>query len=247
MFGHAKIALVCLSIAGTAFGDSTSTVAGTAEYKGTAVQTNPNGIPTLVYNCAKLPAICKNVNNRNPISGGGASSPGTLTLQGGVDYIELNADTDQARHDSRNGAACPDRWKRTHACPERDQPVTVPRGASVGSGSFVGRKYNNVPQGDDGSNMIADAQSNYRGMIWTCDEWPPAMYDMICPYTKTMLILHQHIGRRSWRRDVLCSSKSRLFKYSTWSCGRHCSSRLGTEFPVEGTWSCETMGSCCRG
>lgn len=171
-----RAGLLCLLFAGPAIADSTSTVAGTAEYLGTPVQTNPNGVPTLVYNCAKLPAICKNVNNRNPINGGGDSSPGTLILPAGVDHIELNSDPDESRHSTRNGQACPSRWKISHACPEPGQPRTVPKGASVGFGSFIGQKFNNVPQGGDGSNMIADRFGNYRGMIWTCDEWPPAMY-----------------------------------------------------------------------
>jgi hypothetical protein len=202
--------VLCLAIASTVFADSTSTVGGVAEYKGTQVQTNPNGIPTLVYNCAKLPAICKNVNNRNPIAGGGDSSPGTLTLQGGVDHIELNADTDKTRHDARNGAACPERWKNSHACPERGQPVTVPRGASVGSGSFVGQKYNNVPQGDAGSNMIADAAGTYRGLLWSCDEWPPAMYEANVLTAKIMLTVLQYLGGRCRSRNILCASESEM-------------------------------------
>lgn len=174
-----------LSLVSLGLTDSTSTIQGTAEYSGTPVQTNPNGIPTLVYNCAKLPSICKNVNTRNPIAGGGDSAPGTLTNPAGGDHIELNIDTSAVRHRQRNQAACPGSWKLTHnpqqafACPEPNQPLTVRRGQSIITGGYNGVRFRqNVPgltRASDGALMIADQTGNYQGVIWTCDEWPPAM------------------------------------------------------------------------
>ena len=178
-------AIIYLALVTSGRADSTSTVEGVAQYSGTPVQTNPNGIPTLVYNCAKLPAICKNVNARNPINGGGDNAPGTLINPAGGDHIDLNIDTSDARCKQRRRAACPSTWKLIHnprqpfACPEPNQPLTVPQGESIITGGFVGSRWRkNVPDLSRttlGALMIADSQGNYRGMIWTCDEWPPAM------------------------------------------------------------------------
>jgi hypothetical protein len=172
--------LLCLLVSG----DATSTVNGVAEYAGTTVQTNPNGIPTLVYNCAKVPSLCSNVNRRNPVAGGGDSAPGTLSnLPIGVDYVELNVDTDNTRHNARRGIACNSRtWKRNHnlprahACPENNQPLVVPAGQDIESGGFSGQLFNPAfLRGQAGALMIADPDGIFQGLIWTCDEYPPAM------------------------------------------------------------------------
>ena len=159
----------------------TSTVNGRAEFSGTAVATNPNGQPTLIYNCAKLPAICQNVNRRNPLQNLGGGKLGELQ---GNDFIELNFDTDSARHDARNNGVCPRNWKSNHPCPETiagsgiSQPNTVPAGSSYGDGSYPAARFiqQNLVQGNAGFNKIADAVGGDSGMIWTCDEWPPATY-----------------------------------------------------------------------
>ncbi|MCJ1283616.1 hypothetical protein MMC26_002947 [Xylographa opegraphella] len=152
----------------------TSTVNGQAVYSGTPVATNPNGIPTLIYNCAKLPAICQNVNRRNPLTALGPGQYGTLL---GNDHIELNYDTDAARHEARNKDVCPGSWKNTHPCPETNQPYTVPQGSSYNHGGYPPARYNpnNLAPGASGYNKIADSQGGESGMIWTCDEWPPAI------------------------------------------------------------------------
>lgn len=154
----------------------TSIVNGRPEFAGTPFATNPNGQPTLVYDCAKLPAICQNVNRRNPLEILGGGRLGKLL---GNDYIELNYDTDKGRHDARNRGVCPGSWKNRHPCPETNQPNTVPAGSSYGSGSYPAARYiqNGLVQGSAGFNKIADATGQYSGMIWTCDEWPPAMYE----------------------------------------------------------------------
>jgi len=158
----------------------TVVVGGIAMYSGTRVATNPLGIPTLVYNCAKLPAICRNVNRRNPLANT-VTTNGRLGLGNlrGTNYIELNYDTDSQRHAERRNDVCPKNWKQTHTCPETDQPRTVRKGSSLGDGSFAVARYNSNPPvtlGQAGFNKIADDQGAFSGMIWTCDEWPPAMY-----------------------------------------------------------------------
>ena len=162
----------------------TSTVNGIAVFSGTPVATNPNGQPTLVYNCAKLPAICQNVNRRNPLQPLGAGRLGQL--QGNA-FIELNYDTSNVRREARNSGVCPGSWKRTHACPETSQPNTVPAGSSYGSGSYPAARFiqQGLVQGNAGFNKIADATGGDSGMIWTCDEWPPAMYGILTVFGKT--------------------------------------------------------------
>lgn len=153
----------------------TSTVGGVAQFSGTPVATNPYGIPTLLYNCAKLPAICQNVNSRNALEDRGGGKLGLLVAN---DHIELNYDTDEVRKNARRAAVCPSSWKTTHLCPEPNQPNTVPQGSSYGMGSFPAARFNphGLLVGSPGYNSIADANGGNSGMIWTCDEWPPAMY-----------------------------------------------------------------------
>jgi hypothetical protein len=153
----------------------TSTVNGQAVYQGTAVATNANGIPTLAYNCARMPAICENVNRRNPLQPEGA---GYGALQG-VAYVELNFDTNESRKNQRRGAVCPNNWSKNHPCPETNppQPVTVKAGLTVSSG-WTPMRYNptNLLMGAAGYNRIADPTGANSNMIWSCDEWPPASY-----------------------------------------------------------------------
>jgi hypothetical protein len=114
------------------------------------------------------------VHRRNPLQLLGAGQWGKLV---GNDHIVLNFDTDKGRHDARNQAACPGSWKATHNCPETNQPDTVPGGSSYGHGSYAPARYvqQGVNLGDAGYNTIADELGGNSGLIWTCDEWPPAM------------------------------------------------------------------------
>lgn len=101
-----------------------STVNGQAVYQATPVQQNPHGIPTLVYNCAKLPALCQNVHQRNPLQAVTQAPPrpnGLGALQG-VTHILLHFDR-AGNAGLRRGTACPSgSWRRTHTCPETNQP-----------------------------------------------------------------------------------------------------------------------------
>lgn len=103
----------------------------------------------------------------------------------GNDHIELNYDSNKDREKARRDGVCPDNWKNQHQCPKAGnygitQPPTVPKGAIFGSGSYPAARYidPNTPGlglGDIGNNRIATPLGTYLGMIWTCDEWPPAM------------------------------------------------------------------------
>ncbi|KAK6066218.1 esterase family protein [Seiridium cupressi] len=163
----------------------TSTVNGRAEYEGTAVATNPLGIPTMAYNCAKMPSICENVNANSARNGRGnyalrRDNNGHLGRLANVDFLEPNVDTDQDRIDNRRDQeSCPGNWKANHPCPETNQPLVVPepfnRGHRTVSNGFVGQRLSpNLPQGAAGSYQIADPSGADAGMAWTCDEFPPA-------------------------------------------------------------------------
>ena len=149
---------------------------------GTPVQTNPVGIPTLTYNCAKLPSICENV-NRFPgsqlqrLAQGGlgplVNSPFVLHYDRQDSIAEPNR-----RMTARRDAVCPRNWKATHSCPELDQPLVVPepfnRGGRTLSSGFTGRRAG-TNQAAPGSYQILDPSGGDTGMAWTCDEWPPAI------------------------------------------------------------------------
>lgn len=124
-------------------------------------------MPTLIYNCAKMPAICTNLNRRNPLTprpGGGLGQ-----LVGGP--ITLHFDTDTKRRDRRRAFACPSSWKRNHACPETNpaQPKTVPAGASLDDGAYAARPYaparQNKRMGDAGWNTIENDRGLNSGMV----------------------------------------------------------------------------------
>ncbi|KAG8361975.1 hypothetical protein FVEN_g13123 [Fusarium venenatum] len=129
-----------------------STVSGITLFDGTTISQNKHGIPTLVYNCAKVPALCQNVNKLYPLettvhvlpsantahSAPSASSdhsaplattnapPATVTglhtIQGTQTYIQLHLDRDTEKKNKRRSKACPGSWRQTHPCPESNQP-----------------------------------------------------------------------------------------------------------------------------
>lgn len=115
-----------------------SIVNGQAMHSGTPVQQNPYGIPTLIYNCAKVPALCENVNKQYPLDAYthsttstvgtatvvAAAATGYSTLQGRT-HLLLHFDR-AAQSKNRRGVACGTGWKKVHGCPEVDQPEYVP-------------------------------------------------------------------------------------------------------------------------
>lgn len=156
----------------------------------------PTTQPLLVYNCAKMPAICRNVNQRNPLLAvpgfAGAGNVGVLNpgnTPGGLDYLVLNYDTNNNNKRRRRNAACPSSWKLNpiNHCPRVGQPPTVESGSSWSFGGFIGQGWNRAPlgqllPGQAGYNAIADIMNTGpSGMMWTCDEWPPATYVLSPP------------------------------------------------------------------
>lgn len=117
-----------------------STVNGQAMHSGTPVRQNPHGIPTLIYNCAKVPALCENVHKQYPLNtythsttnAAGVAVPvatGYSTMQGRT-HLLLHFDR-AGNSQNRRGVACGSGWKKVHSCPESDQPEYVLRGVSA--------------------------------------------------------------------------------------------------------------------
>ncbi|KAI0552393.1 hypothetical protein F4679DRAFT_535452 [Xylaria curta] len=141
--------------------------------------------PTLVYNCARLPSICRNVNSRNPLLAvPGVAAAGNIgkldpgRTPGGLNYIELTFDLSSTNKNDRRDLACPSSWYRNlaNACPRNDQPRVVTGQQSWGSG-YTGQRYvqQGVVFGEAGYNVIANqANTGPAGVFWSCDEWPPA-------------------------------------------------------------------------
>ncbi|KFA82003.1 hypothetical protein S40288_07998 [Stachybotrys chartarum IBT 40288] len=148
-------------------------------YGATTVSQAPHGILTLVYNCAKMPAICQNVHVTYPLNtinqGTGLNGHGTLQ---GQSHLLLHFDRG-GNAATRRGIACSGNFAAGHLgnpCPSLNQPHTVPFGAMLGRGSYPAARFNptNIAPGNPGYNTIANAAGQYSGMMWTCDEFPPA-------------------------------------------------------------------------
>lgn len=111
---------------------STTVIGGTT----ITMSANPVGVPTLAYNCAKLPAICNNVNangGQYALTDLGNNLKGRLST---VPFVVMHSDTDADRRKARRDSVCPssgnNAWKNTHTCPEPDQPLVVPAPFNVG-------------------------------------------------------------------------------------------------------------------
>ncbi|QKD48531.2 uncharacterized protein FOBCDRAFT_236188 [Fusarium oxysporum Fo47] len=144
---------------------------------------NQHGIPTLAYNCAKVPASCENVHQQYPLATTVHAAPAGVvtshhTILGARSHLQLHFDRDD-NSGGRRGKACAKNWKNHHNCPESNQPDTVPAGAMMGDGSFPAARWNpnNLVMGDAGYNRIANAAGQFSGMMWTCDEFPFATYE----------------------------------------------------------------------
>ena len=121
----------------------------------------PNPLPTLVYNCAIMPAICSNVQ-------------AWATAQNLQLPLTLHYDADTGRKSSRGSTACPDTWSVTHTCPETNQPAVhgydrtnpaLPVMVQYGTALLT----NEV----EFVNEIAGATpQDSSGLAYTCDEFP---------------------------------------------------------------------------
>ncbi len=139
--------------------------------------------PTLVYNCAHVPALCNNVRNY-------LGSQTTARLH--FDRYRPQAPTGQllrSRKDERRGQSCPTNWIDTHGCPELNQPqwkstenpflqdaILWRNKADVPDKSRLARK--NDKRDSDGN--IKEPKYIKLGAVLSCDEWPAARCVLLC-------------------------------------------------------------------
>ncbi|KAK2074979.1 hypothetical protein P8C59_009144 [Phyllachora maydis] len=126
---------------------------------------------TLVYNCAKLPSICRNVNSVNPLQAViGNTAAGNLGLldpgqtPGGLDYLTLTLYVLGL-------------WLLPSSRPLREALRSSLGRLSAWSSGWAGQRFvqNGVTLGMAGYNVIANqANTGPSGAFWSCDEWPPA-------------------------------------------------------------------------
>lgn len=125
----------------------------------TSVRGRPT-IPTLVYNCAIVPATCNNIAQLRP----GA--------QLGNYGETFGWDPDGSRKTKRGKARCPDHWKKPKKgkarCPEPDQPELHPLGVTNAVPPEV------EPEGLAVLKEDANGQTVRTGVMMSCDEFPPA-------------------------------------------------------------------------
>ncbi len=140
---------------------------GTPSTQSTPVAPNPNGIPTLVFNCAKLPAICATSTGANALERIGAQ---TRSAACAAPRSSRSTSTrTSAAKDARRAQRVPG-VSEAHARVPRDKPGAAADGAGWRRATTP---YGVLPA-QAGYNHIANAQGGDSDLIWTCDEWPPA-------------------------------------------------------------------------
>ncbi|KAF9885281.1 hypothetical protein FE257_013079 [Aspergillus nanangensis] len=132
--------------------------------------------PKLVYNCHKVPALCKT--SRGSLNGGSTA------------VRHYDRDSFKERTASRRESSCPGTWLDSHTCPESDQPPEFwyQNGKTVSKWEVKMWKGQDG-QGDASENQLArltGIKHDRDGIIkehWsklgaklTCDEWPAASW-----------------------------------------------------------------------
>ncbi|KAI9723353.1 MAG: hypothetical protein M1812_001237 [Candelaria pacifica] len=138
-------------------------------------------IPTMAYNCRNVPALCANV-QQNYAQYGIPNHQGN----GVAEFVYDPSSKKGGRNSKRRKRRCPDDWKNEKLpdpnvpggtrprCPELNQPDISPPG--------VARSPPHVDP--DGPPFViegvedANGESQLSGLIMTCDEFPPAMYEV---------------------------------------------------------------------
>ncbi|KAJ9616794.1 hypothetical protein H2200_000513 [Cladophialophora chaetospira] len=155
------------------------------------VTSDPVGVPTLLYNCAKMPNICANLDTYPPASIRKSGSVWSIDNPSGE--IALHFDKDADRKENRRKLTCPNKadgsmyggsWHNRNSCPKGLRAPVV-----QGTGSHVDLNGNPIVPAiwgyrlrpgagvtfvDTARNAIADGANNFRGLLWSCEEFPPA-------------------------------------------------------------------------
>ena len=155
----------------------------------TLVYNNPRGIPTITWNCAALPYICNNVDEVHPLNRQTRQIIPSKRTNNRA-FVELHYDSDGLRKEQRRNFRCPPKWARKR-CVDGDNGGYPIGGYNVGGDdnwawtdidgapkdkAFEGEFFdkNNRPANTPDLAYIADLNGKWSGLIWSCDEFPPA-------------------------------------------------------------------------
>lgn len=135
----------------------------------TGIQEHPQGMPTLVYNCAKLPGHLHKYQSRKRFLS--RTSSWRRSWETYQRPLDASFRYRQSKEEVRRNLACPDNWREGRDCPETNppQPNTVPNGTSLEEGAYPARPFMPARQGkqrgDKGWNTIADDDGQAAGLV----------------------------------------------------------------------------------
>ena len=136
-----------------------------------------NPKPTMSWNCDVMPALCENVLRRQPLP---------VIFQEYVVDIQPPINAQEKRSDvRRTNAGCTPTWITNHRCPESNQPDYWyhPLGQMLPSVLATHEGNAGIPAGNmvhlqGPSKNVFDSNGNLQyeqsGIIFSCDEFPPA-------------------------------------------------------------------------
>ena len=145
------------------------------------VTSDLGGAATLVYNCAKMPAICANAARTYP------TNPADGSLVNGPVVMHYDTTSNSNRRRRRQSGCNGAKWRRGHPCPDTRNPIVVPSGSYIDPpgnprpkvAAFYAQRWQPNVQGLNlfgaAEFAIADSNNDFQGLVWTCDEFPPAM------------------------------------------------------------------------
>ncbi|KAL2016995.1 hypothetical protein VTK56DRAFT_2714 [Thermocarpiscus australiensis] len=136
------------------------------------IDIGPDYLVVLVYNCAYMRDICKNMYQFMETSRGRRLHPRSPELPASTFAFDFSGRGARGRGKARGLASCPGSWSNTHKCPEPDQRLPMRHDKEwyfreLEDSSTV----TNLIKHHRGSNGLVDKYSNIR---YTCDEFPPA-------------------------------------------------------------------------
>lgn len=129
-------------------------------------------IPTLVYNCHNVPALCNNVEKAGRVGAAAGNYPNGFEAFGW--------DPDSTRKRRRRTRRCGSGWKTSpdlnpgsavQGCPHPNQPPVHPLNAILPPGAVHLDPMSYALLTQDPTSGSA----TYSGIMLTCDEFPPAM------------------------------------------------------------------------
>jgi len=144
-------------------------------------------VPTVFYNCAVMPNICANIDRVYRLDANKHIDPNLSSI--GKNYIELhwdaNSDDKKRRREERCG-----RFMARNSCPQTgvSEPIVgydedvkkwpyvdkdgTPRNGAIPDGYLMPDAK--IPAGAPRIAYIANNKGDFLGMVWSCEEWPPA-------------------------------------------------------------------------